>query len=63
MRVCACMCVFEFFSEITEPTEPIFPAHVPRDRGGKFIQMRSIVVHFNICSAAPRGPGLQITGA
>ena len=54
--VCVFMCVFKFFSEITEPTGANFPVQGPGDRGGNFIQM----IQVNCCSflyCQPLGAG------
>ena len=52
------MCVFKFFSEITEPNEDKVHVGPPRDRGENlFKSFRSVVVlYFDIVSL--RGPGL-----
>ena len=47
------MCVFKFFSEITEPTEANFSPAIPLDRGGKFIQM----IQISCCSFCCQPPG------
>ena len=56
-----CMCVFNLFFEITEPTEDKVHMGSPQDRGENLFKcFRSVVVlYFNFVS--PRGRGLFTT--
>ena len=49
------MCVLEFFSRTTGPTEAKFHVEPPWDRGEKFIQMIQVICFSSLLSASGGG--------